>query len=89
MLVVPYYNKPPQAALHEHFKTIANSTKLPVMLYNVPGRTSMNLLPETVQKLAEIPNIVAIKEAAGNMDQVSTLKALLPEDFLVYSGMIP
>ncbi len=86
MLVVPYYNKPPQAALYEHFKAIANSTELPIMLYNVPGRTSMNLLPETVQKLAEIPNIVAIKEAVGNMDQVSALKSLLPEEFLVYSG---
>lgn len=86
MLVVPYYNKPPQAALYEHFKAIASSTKLPIMLYNVPGRTSTNLLPETVQRLAEIPNIVAIKEAAGNMDQVSALKSLLPDEFLVYSG---
>lgn len=86
MLVVPYYNKPPQAALYEHFKAVADSTKLPIMLYNVPGRTSTNLLPETVQKLAKIPNIVAIKEAAGNMDQVSTLKSLVPEEFLVYSG---
>mgnify|MGYP000073381476 CR=1 FL=1 len=86
MLVVPYYNKPPQDALYEHFKAIAQSTKLPVMLYNVPGRTSTNLLPETVAKLTEIPNIKAIKEAAGNMDQVSLLKSLVPDDFLIFSG---
>ncbi len=86
MLVVPYYNKPCQEGLYEHFKAIASATKLPIMLYNVPSRTSANLLPETVAKLAAIPNIVALKEAAGIMDQVTELKRLLPEDFTVYSG---
>ncbi|MFZ7102566.1 MAG: 4-hydroxy-tetrahydrodipicolinate synthase [Peptococcaceae bacterium] len=86
MLVVPYYNKPPQQALSEHFKSLAQCTKLPIFLYNVPGRTSMNMQPETVAELAKLPNIVAIKEAAGDMDQVSALKALVPDDFLVYSG---
>jgi len=86
MLVVPYYNKPPQDALYQHFKVIADSTKLPVMLYNVPGRTSTNLQPETVAKLANISNICAIKEAAGNMDQVSFLKTLVPDNFLIFSG---
>ncbi len=86
MLVVPYYNKPPQDAMIAHFTAIANATKLPVLLYNVPGRTSKNLEPKTVQKLAEIPNIVAIKEAAGDLDQVSMLRKLLPADFQIYSG---
>lgn len=86
MLVTPYYNKPSQEGLYEHFKAVADSTSLPVMLYNVPGRTSLNILPETVAKLAEIDNIVAIKEASGNLEQVSVLKTLVPEDFLIYSG---
>lgn len=86
MAVVPYYNKPSQEGLYQHFKEIAASTKLPVVLYNVPGRTSANLLPETVARLAEIPNIVALKEAGGSMDQVSELKRRLPPDFLIYSG---
>ncbi|MFZ5943640.1 MAG: 4-hydroxy-tetrahydrodipicolinate synthase [Bacillota bacterium] len=86
MLVVPYYNKPPQEALYLHFKTIAESTKLPVLLYNVPGRTSTNMQPETVGRLSQISNIKAIKEAAGDMDQVSSLKNLVPSDFLIYSG---
>lgn len=86
MLVTPYYNKPSQGGLYEHFKAVASNTSLPIMLYNVPGRTSVNLLPETVAKLAQIPNIVAIKEASGNLEQVSVLKTLVPEDFLIYSG---
>ncbi|MBP8819668.1 MAG: 4-hydroxy-tetrahydrodipicolinate synthase [Syntrophomonadaceae bacterium] len=86
MLVCPYYNKPSQEGLYQHFKAIAGAVSLPVMLYNVPGRTSINLLPETVARLAEIENIVAIKEASGSMDQVSTLMTLLPEDMTVYSG---
>ncbi len=87
MLVTPpYYNKPSQEGLFEHFKAVANSTSLPVMLYNVPGRTSLNILPETVARLAEIDNIVAIKEASGNLEQVSVLKTLVPQDFLIYSG---
>jgi len=86
MLVVPYYNKPPQDALYQHFSAVAHTTNLPILLYNVPGRTSTNMLPGTVSKLAQIPNIVAIKEAAGDMDQVSAIKALVSEDFLIYSG---
>jgi len=86
MLVTPYYNKPSQEGLYQHFKAIAENSSLPIMLYNVPGRTNVNLLPETVARLAEIPNIVAIKEASGNLEQVSLLRSLTPSDFLIYSG---
>ena len=86
MLVCPYYNKPSQEGLYQHFKKVAGAVSLPLMLYNVPGRTGINLLPETVARLAEIENIVAIKEASGSMDQVSTLMTLLPQDMTVYSG---
>ena len=84
--VVPYYNKPPQSGLYHHFKAIAQAADLPIMLYNVPGRTSQNLLPETIAKLAEIPNIVAVKEASGNLDQVSQIRQLTSTDFAIYSG---
>lgn len=86
MAVVPYYNKPSQEGMYQHFRVIAEATSLPLMLYNVPGRTSTNLLPETVRRLSEIPNITSLKEAAGSMDQVSELKRILPENFAVYSG---
>jgi len=86
MLVGPYYNKPSQEGIYQHFKTIATSTNLPVMLYNVPGRTAVNILPQTVSRLAEIENIVAIKEASGSLDQVSELRRLLPDHFAIYSG---
>ncbi|NLP17657.1 MAG: 4-hydroxy-tetrahydrodipicolinate synthase [Firmicutes bacterium] len=86
MLVTPYYNKPPQDALYTHFSTVAAATSLPVMIYNVPGRTSRNIEAETVARLAEIDNIVAIKEASGNMDQVSEIRRLTPPDFTIYSG---
>jgi len=87
MLVAPYYNKPSQEGLYQHFKTIANNTKLPVILYNVPGRTVINILPSTVARLVkDVPNIVAIKEASGNLDQVSELRCLLPDNFEIYSG---
>lgn len=86
MLVTPYYNKPSQEGLYQHFKTVAENTSLPIMIYNVPGRTSVNILPETVARLAEIDNIVAIKEASGNLEQVSLLKTMVPPDFLIYSG---
>lgn len=86
MLVTPYYNKPSQEGLYQHFKAIAENSSLPIMLYNVPGRTNTNLLPETVARLAEIPNIVAVKEASGNLEQVSYLRSITPDDFLIYSG---
>jgi 4-hydroxy-tetrahydrodipicolinate synthase len=85
--VVPYYNKPPQSGLYHHFQAIAQaSPDLPLMLYNVPGRTGQNLQPETVARLAEIPNIVAIKEASGNFEQASQIRRLTPPDFAIYSG---
>ncbi len=85
--VVPYYNKPPQEGMYQHFQAIAQSSPdLPIMLYNIPGRTGQNLLPETVARLAEIPNIVAIKEASGNLDQASQIRCLTPPDFQIYSG---
>jgi 4-hydroxy-tetrahydrodipicolinate synthase len=85
--VVPYYNKPPQAGLYQHFRAIANACPdLPMMLYNIPGRTGQNLLPETIARLSEIPNIVAVKEASGNLDQVSQIRRLTPAEFGIYSG---
>ena len=85
--VVPYYNKPPQEGLYQHFKKIAqNSPDLPIMLYNIPGRTGQNLLPETVAKLAEIRNIVAIKEATGNLEQACQIRRLTPDSFAIYAG---
>lgn len=86
MLVTPYYNKPSQEGLYQHFKTIAENSSLPIMIYNIPGRTQVNLIPETVARLAEIPNIVAIKESSGNLEQVSYLRTITNEDFLIYSG---
>jgi len=85
--VVPYYNKPPQPGLYHHFQAIAQACPdIALMLYNVPSRTGQNLLPETVARLAEIPNIVAIKEASGNFDQASQIRHLTPPDFALYSG---
>ncbi|HWQ42462.1 MAG TPA: 4-hydroxy-tetrahydrodipicolinate synthase [Desulfosporosinus sp.] len=86
LVVVPYYNKPSQEGMFQHFKAIAEATSVPLILYNVPGRTSANLMPATVKRLAEIPNIVALKEAAGSIDQVSELKRMLPPEFAIYSG---
>jgi len=86
MLVAPYYNKPSQEGLYQHFKAVAESTNLPIVLYNIPGRTSVNILPQTVVRLAQINNIMAIKEASGSLDQVSELKRLLPDHFVIYSG---
>ncbi|MGI6092339.1 MAG: 4-hydroxy-tetrahydrodipicolinate synthase [Veillonellaceae bacterium] len=86
MLVGPYYNKPPQEGFYQHFKAIAESTTLPLIVYNVPGRTASNILPDTIKRLAEIENIVAVKEASGNLDQVSEIIRTTPKDFMVYSG---
>lgn len=85
--VVPYYNKPPQEGLFAHFQAIAHSAPdLPMMLYNIPGRTGQSLTPETVARLAEIDNIVAIKEATGSLDQASQIRALTPSNFAIYAG---
>ncbi len=84
--VVPYYNKPNQEGMYQHFKAVAASVSLPIMLYNIPGRTGINMEPETVARLAEIPNIVSIKEAAGDMDQFEKMVSLTPDDFSVYVG---
>jgi 4-hydroxy-tetrahydrodipicolinate synthase len=86
LVVGPYYNKPTQEGFYQHFKTIAEATSLPIMLYNVPGRTASNIAPETVARLAEIPNIVAIKEASGNVEQATEIIRVTPADFKVYSG---
>ncbi|OIJ11063.1 4-hydroxy-tetrahydrodipicolinate synthase [Anaerobacillus alkalilacustris] len=86
MLVVPYYNKPSQEGLYQHFKTIAESTELPVMLYNIPGRSAVNMLPETIIRLAQIENIVCIKEASGDLEAIANIIQHTPEDFLVYTG---
>ncbi|MBD1888772.1 4-hydroxy-tetrahydrodipicolinate synthase [Coleofasciculus sp. FACHB-SPT9] len=85
--VVPYYNKPPQEGLYQHFLRVAQSCPdLPLILYNIPGRTGQNLQPETVTRLAEIPNIVAIKEASGNLDQASQIRRTTPAEFQIYAG---
>lgn len=84
--VTPYYNKPTQEGLYRHYEAIAKACDLPIILYNVPGRTAINLLPETVARLAKIDTIVGIKEASGNMQQVSDVIALCPENFAIISG---
>ncbi|MFH7026895.1 MAG: 4-hydroxy-tetrahydrodipicolinate synthase [Heteroscytonema crispum UTEX LB 1556] len=85
--VVPYYNKPPQAGLYQHFQAIAQaSPDVVLLLYNIPGRTGQNLQPETVARLAEVKNIVGIKEASGNLDQVSEIRRLTSQEFQIYSG---
>lgn len=86
MLVAPYYNKPNQEGMYQHFKTIAEATSLPVMVYNVPGRTAANIAPETIIRLAEIANIVAAKEASGDLNAMTKIIANTSSDFLVYSG---
>lgn len=84
--VVPYYNKPTQEGLYQHFKTIAESTDLPIILYNVPGRTVADLAHDTVIRLAQIPNVVGIKEATGNIERAIWLIREAPDDFAIYSG---
>lgn len=86
LLVNPYYNRPSQDGLYAHFRAVAESTPLPVMLYNIPGRTGVNCTPETIARLAQVPNIVAVKEAAGSLDQVSEIRVRTPDAFLIYSG---
>ncbi len=86
LLVVPYYNRPTQDGLFEHFKAIAQATNLPCILYNVPSRTVTNLSPETAIKLSHIDNIIGIKEASSNLDQIAKIIQGVKKDFLVYSG---
>ena len=84
--VVPYYNKPSQEGLYQHFKAITEAVDIPVVLYNVPGRTVTNMLPATVARLARLPNIIGIKEACGSLQQVSEVIQACPRDFIVLSG---
>ncbi|WP_163971273.1 4-hydroxy-tetrahydrodipicolinate synthase [Oceanobacillus halotolerans] len=86
MLVAPYYNKPNQQGLYEHFKTVANETSLPVMLYNIPGRSVVKMSADTIIRLSEIENIVSIKEATGDFDQAAEIIEKTRDDFSVYCG---
>ncbi|HBG8310773.1 TPA: 4-hydroxy-tetrahydrodipicolinate synthase [Clostridioides difficile] len=86
LIITPYYNKTNEKGLKLHFETIANSVKLPIILYNVPGRTKANIKPSVVAELAKIDNIVAVKEASGDLAQVAEIAKLVPKDFAIYSG---
>lgn len=86
MLVVPYYNNPPQEGLYRHFRTVAESTALPIMLYNIPSRSPRNMDAETTLRLAEVPNIAAVKEASGKLEQITEIISRAPSSFRVYSG---
>jgi len=84
--VTPYYNKPTQEGLYQHYKLIAESSDLPQILYNVPSRTAVDILPETVGRLAKLPNIIGIKDATGDLNRLTELQAVVPESFALYSG---
>ncbi len=84
--VAPYYNKPNQQGIYEHFKAIAEAVDIPMFLYNVPSRTVVNILPETVARLAELDNIIGIKEACGSLEQISDVLRMCPDDFTLLSG---
>lgn len=86
MIVSPYYSKPGQRGLYEHFKAVAESTKLPVMIYNIPGRSVVNMTADTIVELSEIENIVSVKEASGDLDQISEIISRTDDSFTVYSG---
>nr|UWI49755.1 4-hydroxy-tetrahydrodipicolinate synthase [Clostridioides difficile] len=86
LIITPYYNKTNERGLKLHFETIAKSVKLPIILYNVPGRTKVNIKPSVVAELAKIDNIVAVKEASGDLAQVAEIAKLVPKDFAIYSG---
>jgi len=86
LMITPYYNKPTQEGLYQHYKTIASKTKIPIVVYNVPSRTSVNLLPETVARLAKLSNIIGIKEATGDLKQCSKVLELCGDKFTVLSG---
>jgi 4-hydroxy-tetrahydrodipicolinate synthase len=84
--VTPYYNKPTQEGLYQHYRAFAESTSLPIVVYNVPGRTGVNVEPSTLARLAAIPNIVGVKEASGNVAQMCEIVRVVPSDFIVLSG---
>ena len=84
--VAPYYNKPSQEGIYQHFKAIAEAVDIPMFLYNVPGRTVVHILPDTVARLAQIENIIGIKEACGSLEQISDVIRLCPKDFILLSG---
>lgn len=84
--VAPYYNKPSQEGLYQHFKAITDAVDIPMFLYNVPGRTVVHILPETIARLAKIPNIIGVKEACGSLEQISDVIRFCPDDFIVLSG---
>ena len=87
LTVVPYYNKPSQKGMYQHFSAIAKAVDLPIILYNIPGRTGVNMLPATIAKLAkDFPNIVAVKQSNADLDLISDIKSMCPEDFVIYSG---
>ncbi len=86
LVITPYYNKPSQEGLYQHFKSVADEVDIPIIMYNVPSRTSINMLPATVARCAEIKNVVGIKEATGNLNQISEVIHLCPDDFAVMSG---
>jgi len=87
LVLAPYYNKPTQEGLYRHFRAVAKESRLPIMLYNIPGRTGVNVAPATIARLAkDCPNVVAVKEAAGSLDQVSEILSLAPKGFVVMSG---
>ncbi|MBK8130858.1 MAG: 4-hydroxy-tetrahydrodipicolinate synthase [bacterium] len=86
MVITPYYNKPTQEGLYQHFRAIHEATDLPLMLYNVPGRTSVNMLPETVERLADLKRVAAVKEASGNLEQISEVAARVDGRMTVLSG---
>ena len=86
LTATPYYNKPTQEGIYQHFKAIAEASAKPLMLYNIAGRTGTNIETRTLLRLAEIPNIIAVKEASGNIAQIAEVCARVPEDFLVFSG---
>ncbi|WP_394232476.1 4-hydroxy-tetrahydrodipicolinate synthase [Niallia oryzisoli] len=86
MLVAPYYNKPNQEGLYQHFKAVAESTALPVLLYNIPGRSAINIEPETIIRLSKINNIVAVKEASGNLNNMTKIIANTSDDFQLFTG---
>ena len=86
LLISPYYNRPTQEGIHRHFAAVAEATRLPLILYNIPGRTASNMTPETIARLARVPNVVGVKEASGSLAQVIEIVATAGADFAVYAG---